>query len=212
MIFLIATQTTALSASVRKAISSLLNFYILNVGKKFFQNLYKWSLLILLIFNHQPMNASNEFREWRNQRGVIIEAKFIDSSDHYVEILMRDGRSYQIPLVTLSQGDQIYVQSRINSETQRAVIDPFGFSNHSLDSETQVSANNHFGVIDYSKSPSEFRSWTNRDGVVIEAKFISAADANVEIQVGDGKTYHVSLISLSEADQKYVQNMINRNF
>ena len=52
----------------------------------------------------------------------------------------------------------------------------------------------------------QYRTWTNRQGVAIEAKFLGLDEGKVLLKKkDDGKIYPLAVESLSDADQKYVE-------
>jgi hypothetical protein len=53
--------------------------------------------------------------------------------------------------------------------------------------------------------PPQLRTWTNRQGVAIQGKFVGLDGDNVVLKKDDGKMYPVPFVSLSDADQQYVR-------
>jgi hypothetical protein len=51
----------------------------------------------------------------------------------------------------------------------------------------------------------QLRTWTNRQGIAIQAKFVGLDGDNVVLKKDDGKMYPVPFVSLSDADQQYVR-------
>jgi len=57
-----------------------------------------------------------------------------------------------------------------------------------------------------SPTQAEVRTWTNTSGVVIEAEFVSADETTVTIKrVSDRKEFSIAIDTLSEADQRWLQ-------
>ena len=56
----------------------------------------------------------------------------------------------------------------------------------------------------------EFRYWTNKEGKTIEAKFIRFAKDRIEIRRKDGLTFKMSPATLSEEDQKLLEELRKR--
>ena len=55
--------------------------------------------------------------------------------------------------------------------------------------------------------PPQIRTWTNRQGITIEAKFVGLDGDNVVLKKDDGKMYPVPIANLSDADQQYVRSL-----
>ena len=57
------------------------------------------------------------------------------------------------------------------------------------------------------KAVEEFRSWTNKDGNSIEAKFIKFKEEQIEIRRRDGFTFTLDPSTLSQDDQDYLAEL-----
>ena len=57
------------------------------------------------------------------------------------------------------------------------------------------------------KAVEEFRSWTNKDGNSIEAKFIKFKEEKIEIRRRDGFTFTLDPSTLSQDDQDYLAEL-----
>jgi hypothetical protein len=50
----------------------------------------------------------------------------------------------------------------------------------------------------------QVRTWTNRDGLKIEAEFVESVQGIVRVKMADGRIYNIPLENLSDADQQFV--------
>ena len=76
----------------------------------------------ILIDKHQVNHSRpyeinfNSFRFWRNKDGKEIEAKILDASKSFVQIQVKDSKSFRLPITQLSPLDGKYVNKFLQSQ------------------------------------------------------------------------------------------------
>ena len=83
-------------------------------------------LLAFLVFSPIATSGEEPLRDWTNAQGRTITAKLTSREDESVTLRMENGRTYDVPLASLSTADQEYVAQWQEKQAANAAAEEMG--------------------------------------------------------------------------------------